>query len=80
VLSAFAWPFATSRAKPAPIDSTSTLALGAVPSGWLYAYAMPADALRVRSIFTALGSCRRTLLYITPEYDPLCKRQVILTN
>jgi hypothetical protein len=79
VLSAFAWPFATSHVRPAPIDST-TLALGGVPSGWLYAYAMPADALRVRSIFTALGALPESSSTFAPEYDPLLQEQIILSN
>jgi hypothetical protein len=79
VLSAFAWPFATAHVRPAPIDST-TLALGGVPSGWLYAFAMPADALRVRSIFTALGALPEGSSTFVPEYDPLLQEQIILSN
>lgn len=79
VLSAFAWPFATSRAKPAPIDAT-TLSLGGVPSGWLFAYAMPTDALRVRSIFTALGALPASASTYITEYDALLQEPIILTN
>lgn len=79
VLSAFAWPFATSHVRPAPIDPT-TLALGGVSSGWLYAYAMPADALRVRSIFTALGALPESSSTFVPEYDPVLQEQIILSN
>jgi hypothetical protein len=79
VLSAFAWPFATSRAKPAPIVA-STLALGAVPSGWGYAYAMPADALRVRSIYTGLGQLPSNAPAYITEYDSTLGASVILTS
>src|SRR5437660_4372060 len=68
VLSELAWPFATARVKPAPIVAT-TLSLGAVPSGWLYAFAIPADALRVRSIFTGLNPLPSNVPPFITEYD-----------
>lgn len=49
VLRKYDWPFARYRAQPAPLDST-TLALGAVPAPWLYAYAYPDTALAIRKI------------------------------
>jgi hypothetical protein len=79
VLAAFSWPFATSRAKPAPIDAT-TLDLGAVPGGWSYAYARPADALRVRSIFTALGALPDSGADFAEAYDPTLGARIILSN
>lgn len=79
VLSAFAWPFATSRAKPAPIVA-STLALGVVPSGWGYAYAMPANALRVRRLYTGLNPLPSNDPAYGVEYDSLLQAPVILTS
>src|SRR5438128_882361 len=43
-LQEFAWPFAQRRSTPAPLMAT-TLALGVVPTGWEYAFALPADAV-----------------------------------
>jgi hypothetical protein len=79
VLSVFSWPFATSRAKPAPVLATS-LDLGAVPGGWSYAYARPADALRVRSIFTAPGALPDSGADFAEAYDPTLGARVILSN
>lgn len=39
-----AWPFAQRRSLPTALVAT-TLALGAVPTGWEYAFALPADAV-----------------------------------
>lgn len=44
VLEATQMPFATRRARPAPLDATK-LDLGTVPDGWCYAFALPADCL-----------------------------------
>lgn len=79
VLAVFSWPFATSRVKPAPIDAT-TLNLGAVPGGWGFAFAMPADALRVRSIFTALNGLPDDSAGFDIAYDPTLGARIILSN
>lgn len=79
VLSAFAWPFATSRVKPAPIVAT-TLALGDVPTGWENAFAMPADALRVRSSFTVPNGLPDNSSTYAIEYDSLLQQPIILSN
>src|ERR1700737_379253 len=43
-LQELSWQFANRRLKPAPLVAT-TLALGAVPTGWAYAFAMPDDCV-----------------------------------
>jgi hypothetical protein len=60
VLESAPWPFATRRYKPAPINP-ATLDYGAVPSGWGYAYPVPADAVShssVHSLWTGLRNPR----------------------
>lgn len=79
VLSGFPWPFATVRAKPAPILA-STLAASAVPGGWLYAYAVPADTLRVRSIYTSLNPLPSNVPGYAQEFDSTLGASVILSN
>ena len=49
VLRKYDWPFARWRVQPAPLDAT-TLALGAVPAPWAFAYAYPDQCLSVRKM------------------------------
>lgn len=60
VLEDYPWPEATGRAQPAAIDET-TLDLGAVPDGWTYAYALPADCVPngIRKVYPGVRNPRR---------------------
>lgn len=78
VLAAFWWPFALRRALPAALDAT-TLAAGAVPSGWGYAFAIPGDAVagEIHGIYPMdTGLAPNFAL----EYDGALGQTVILTN
>jgi hypothetical protein len=82
VLEAFEWPFATRHATPAQLDAT-TLDLGAVPSGWTYAYALPADCVPngLRRIYPGTRNPRRD--QETPfaiEYDGATDQTIVLTD
>lgn len=81
VLEAIPWPFATRRAKPAPLVAT-TLSLGAVPTGWAYAFAFPDDAvpkgLKVYPGTTSPSTAQ--LVPVAVEYDSALQSLVVLTN
>lgn len=82
LLEIFAWPFATRRSQPAQLDAT-TLDLGAVPSGWSYAYALPADCVPngLRRVYPGVRAPRAD--QETPhaiEYDGATDQVVVLTD
>lgn len=80
VLRAFDWPFATARARPAQLDAT-TLALGEVPGGWTYAFALPATSLKIRGIYAGVRNPRtdEQVKYVL-ERDTALGITVILTD
>lgn len=83
VLESAPWPFATRRYLPSPIVAT-TLTSGAVPTGWQYAYAFPADATGPDAILGIWSGFRVTrhsdLREFAVEYDNALQANVILSN
>ncbi|HEY2848353.1 MAG TPA: hypothetical protein VGI97_00620 [Gemmatimonadaceae bacterium] len=74
--------WATARVRPAPIDET-TLALGEVPGGWKYAYALPDDALPngLRSVYPGIRSPRDDQqIRFAVEWDSATQQVVVLTD
>lgn len=73
VLVSVPWPFATRRA------SLSALT-GGERSGWTYAYALPADCLQVRDIWTGVRNPPvRQRIPFALEHDPVAGK-ILLTN
>lgn len=76
------WPFATRRYKPAAILAT-TLDLGDVPSGWAYAFALPADGIpngiqRIESGLTVEREDQAVPYDV--EYDNKTQQNILLAN
>lgn len=79
-LEAAPWPFATRRYKPAALDAT-TLDSGAVPSGWSYAYAAPADLIKLRGIFDTVRNPGLDQQWpFDVHYDANLQANIILTD
>lgn len=82
VLESWDWDFARKRQQPAALDDT-TLDLGAVPSGWTYAFALPADCVPngLRAIYSGTRNPREDEK--TPfavEYDGATAQSIVLTD
>lgn len=82
VLESFPWPMAMRRARPAQLDPT-TLDLGAVPDGWAFAYALPADCVPngLRKVYP--GTRNPRVDQETPhaiEFDGKTNQVIVLTD
>lgn len=82
VLEALDWPFARRRYKPAAILET-TLDLGDVPSGWSFAFALPADAIPngIRRVWSGMRRDREDLAVpFDVEYDLKTQQDILLVD
>ena len=82
VLELIDWPFARRRYKPAQIVAT-TLDLGAVPGGWSYAFALPADGIPngIRKIESGLHVERTDqAVPYDVEYDNKTQQNILLID
>lgn len=83
VLESAPWPFATRRARPAPLDGTA-LDNGSVPTGWTYAYALPADIIGpsgIRSIWPGVRNPRVSdEIPFAISYDGNSDQTIVLTD
>lgn len=80
VLEAVPFPCAQRRWKPTPLDP-ATLDGGAVPTGWLYAYATPPDRIKMRGIWTGRRNpATRDEIPFDEHYDAQLQAVILLTD